>query len=515
MINIKQILRRLQQGESSNSIAKDLGVHKRSIRSYRNIFESQGYSLEQALLMPESELTALINAHKPRSTAHTGKRYAVLESRFDYYCTELKRTGVTLQLLWEEYRVEHPQGYGYSQFAHHVTRYRNSNKLSMHLQHVPGEVLQLDFAGDKLSYVDEETGELIACEVLVCTLPFSAYSLALALPSQKQTDFVSGVNWMLKKMGMLPKVLKMDNLKSGVIKAERYEPDFNALLLQLADHYSIVLKAARVGKPKDKPSVENSVLQVYRNVYAHLRDKKTGSLKALNQAMVQLMDEFNLKNFQGKDHSRFDLFQEEKKQMQRIYGQPFELIQQSGAKVQNDYHALLGADKHKYSVPYQYYKQQVSIQFTDTLVRIYNSGNECIATHARVRRPHKHSTIDDHMPPAHKAYSEQLQHSGTYYIQQAEQMGCHTKNYMFKLLKSKTYEQLAYDSCKGLLSLKRSFATEQIEKACERLSEVEVYSYKPVKNLLEKWMKESCGKGRILPPSASSTKTPTCHSNLR
>ncbi len=320
---------------------------------------------------------------------------------------------------------------------------------------------------------------------------------------------------MLKKMGVLPKILKMDNLKSGVIKSERYEPDFNTLLLQLADHYSIVLKAARPRKPKDKPSVENSVLQVYRNVYARVRDQKFDNLKALNRAIVDLIDEFNLKNFQGKDHSRYDLFQEERKQMQLITGQPFELIQQSSAKVQNDYHAFLGADKHKYSVPYQYYKQQVSIQFTDTLVRIYNSRNECIATHARVRIPHKHSTIDDHMPPAHKAYNEQLQRSGAYYLQMAEQMGCHTKNYMSKLLKSKNYEQLAYDSCKGLLSLRRSFSAEQIEKACERLSEVDVYSYKPVKNLLKKWMKESFWMGGVVPPSASSTKTPTCHSNLR
>ncbi len=194
MINIKQILRRLHQGESCNSIAEDLRVHKRSIRSYRRLFEVEGYSIEQALLMPETELTVLINARKPRSTPHTGKRYAVLESRFDYYCGQLKRTGVTLQLLWEEYRAEHTQGYGYSQFAHHVGQYRNRHKLSMHLQHIPGEVLQLDFAGDKLSYIDEQTGELIACEVLVCTLPFSGYSLAIALPSQKQTDFVSGIN---------------------------------------------------------------------------------------------------------------------------------------------------------------------------------------------------------------------------------------------------------------------------------------------------------------------------------
>ena len=388
-------------------------------------------------------------------------------------------------------------------------------ELSMHLEHKPGEVLQLDFAGDKLSYVDEATGEVIFCEVLVCTLPFSSYSLALALPSQKQTDFVSGINWMFKQLKALPKVLKIDNLKSGVIKPERYEPDFNELLIQFAEHYGVVLKAARVRKPKDKPSVENNVLQVYRNVHARLRNEQFFSLKSLNQAIVEQMNFFNRKNFQGKEHSRYDLLQEEIKQMNLISGNTFELIQQSSAKVQNDYHVLLGIDKHKYSVPYAYYKQQVSMQFTESLVRIYNSSNECIATHSRVRSAYKHSTLPEHMPPAHQAYNEQLQWSGSYYVQQAEQIGNYTKNYMLKLLKSKSYEQLAYDSCKGLLSLKRAYTKEQIEQACERLSEVDVFSYKPVKNLLEKWKKESFGGGDILPPSASSTKTPKQHSNLR
>jgi hypothetical protein len=385
----------------------------------------------------------------------------------------------------------------------------------MHLQHEPGQFLQLDFAGDRLSYVDELTGELICCEVLVCTLPFSNYSLALALPSQKQTDFVSGINWMLKRLGVLPKALKIDNLKSGVIKAERYEPEFNELLVQFAEHYGLVLKAARVRKPKDKSSVENAVLQVYRNVHARLRDQSFFSLKALNLAIVEQMTEMNRKNFQGKEYSRYDLLQEEIKQMNPISGNVFELIQQSSAKVQNDYHVLLGADKHKYSVPYQYYKQQVSIQFTDTLVRIYNSRNECIATHARVRSAYKHSTLHEHMPPHHQAYSEQLLWSGAYYVQQAEQIGTHTKNYIHKLLKSKSYEQLSYDSCKGLLSLTRAYKKEQIEQACERFSEVEVSSYKPVKNLLEKWKKEFVGDGDVLLPSASSTKTPLQHSNLR
>lgn len=420
-----------------------------------------------------------------------------------------------MRLLWEEYKAEVTDGYGYSQFAYHMTHYRNRDKLTMHLQHVPGEVLQLDFTGDKCCYVDELTGEIVYCAVLVCTLPFSGYSLAIGLPSQKQTDFVTGINWLLKNMGVLPKVLKIDNLKSGVIKPDRYEPGFNALLLQLADHYGLVLKAARAGKPKDKPSVENNVLQVYRNVFARLRDETFSSLKALNQAMVEQMDLFNRKNFQGKDHSRYDLFQEERKQMTVILGEAFELIQQSSAKVQNDYHALLGVDKHKYSVPHLYYKQQVSIQFTDTLVRIYNSRNECIATHARVRTPYKHSTHIEHMPPTHQAYSEQLNWSGAYYAQQAEQIGMHTKNYMLKLLKSKTYEQLAYDSCKGLLRLKKNYSGEQIELACERLSEVEVCSYLPVKNILEKWKKESLGNRDRALPSASSTKTPQNHSNLR
>lgn len=514
MTNIKQIFRRLLQGESQNSIALDLGIHKRSIRSYQRLFKLEGHSLEQALALSEEAFNSIIQHYKPRSTTLTGKRYAILDARFEHYCAELKKTGVTIQLLWEEYKNEYPDGYGYSQFAHYVSRYRGLGTLSMKLNHEPGAVLQIDFAGDKMRYVDVETGELIDCEILICTLPFSGYSLALALPSQKQSDFVSGINWMLKKLGFLPKVLKIDNLKSGVIKPERYEPCFNELLLQLANHYGLALQAARVRKPKDKPSVENAVCQVYRQAYARLRNETFYSLKDLNLSLVDKVNEFNHKNFQGRDYSRHESLQEEIKQMRTIDVPVFELIQQCAAKVQNDYHVLLGMDKHKYSVPYQYHKQQVSIQFTDTLVSIYNQKNECIAKHERLRSAYKHSTQHEHMPPNHQAYSDQLQYSGTYYVQQAEAIGSYTRQYILRLLKSKTYEQLAYDSCKGLLSLSKTYSHNEIEQACERLSEVDVFSYKPVKNLLEKWRKESLGDG-VVPPSASSTKTPQQHGNLR
>ena len=515
MNKVKQLLRRLLAGESQNSITKELGIHKRTIRSYKALIDAAGLTLEQALALSDEAMTQLINECKPRETTCAGKRHAVLESKMTYYSTELKKTGVTVFLLWEEYKAENPDGYEYSQFASHVARYRHRDKLTMHLDHTPGQYLQLDFAGDKHHYIDETTGELVPCEVLVATLPFSGCSWALALPSQKQTDFVAGVNWILKQLKSLPQALKIDNLKSGVITSDRYEPTFNDLLGQLAEHYGLVLKTARVRKPKDKPSVENAVCQTYRTAYARLRHQDFFSLKELNIAIVQEMDTFNRKNFQGREYSRYDLLQEEIKQMSPLTDHLFELIQQSSAKVQNDYHVYLGVDKHKYSVPYTYYKQQVSIQFTQDLVRIYNSRNECIATHARVRSAYKHSTLKEHMPPHHKAYSEQLQWSGTYYVNQAALLGEHTKDYMQKLLKSKPYEQLSYDSCKGLLSLKRHYTCDQIEQACKQLTHTDIKSYKPVKNVLEKWENETAGDGDPLLPSASSTKTPHQHDNLR
>lgn len=514
-MSIRQILRRLQQGESQNHIAKEVGVHKRSIRSYKALFESEGYSLEEAIALPEEKFVSLINVHKPRETTQTGKRIVVLEANREYYIRELKRTGVTAKLLWEEYLGQNPAGYGYSQFAFHISRFQQEKKLSMPQDHQAGEFLQLDFAGDKLHYIDEETGEKVEVEVLVATLPFSGYSLALALPSQKQTDFVSGVNWMIKQLGVLPQALKTDNLKSGVIKSDRYEPTFNTLLSQLSEHYGMVLKAARPGKPKDKPHVENSVAQVYRHVHARIRDEEFFSLKALNLAMVEQMRQMNQALFQGREYSRCDMFEEERKQMRPLPDMAFEVIGQSSAKVQNDYHVFLGIDKHKYSVPYTYYKQQVSIQYTQTLVRIYNSKNECIATHERVRSAHKHSTHKEHMPPNHKAYHDQLQWSGQHYVNEAEKIGSFTKMYMEKLLKSKPYEQLSYDSCKGLLSLKRNFHHEDIEKACEQYAALNVASYKPVKNLLEKRREETFGKEGALMPAAPTTITSFTHHNLR
>lgn len=482
---IKEIFRRLLANQSQRFIASELKVHRLTIKTYMDALSYLSIDYAAALALADLDLVQQISIAKQRDNHLKDKRIDYLQTQFSYYDKELTRTGVTLLLLWEEYKTTQTDYYSYTQFAYHYKQYRKVFKAAMHFEHKAAECLQIDFAGDLLNYIDVNTGELIACQILIGTLPFSGYSVAVALPSQKQQDFVSGIAIILKKLGGVPFNIKMDNLKSGVVKPDRYEPVFTDLMLQLALHYNTNLTAARVRKPKDKPHVENAVQQVYRNVYAKLRDATFTSMQDLNTNITALMDLFNKKPFQGKDYSRADLLIEERKDLKQLPSQSFELVKQRQAKVTNSYHIQLGEDKHFYSVPFIHIGQTVMVHYNTSSVQIYDSKFNKIAQHARIIKAYGYTTVALHMPTKHQQYQNQLHNTAQYYLNEANKIGQFTHSYMLKLLQSKTYEQQTYESCKGLLRLVEIYTAPRLEKACERLAHIQIYSYKQAKNVLD------------------------------
>lgn len=282
MDQIKTLLRNYLASGSIKATARQLKVSKNTVREYIRRAEAYSADLSVLLELDEEVLSRII--HAPTGD-QAEKRLTVFEQKIDYWIGELRRVGVTRELLWQEYRATHADGYGYSQFCEHLRRQVAHRDLTLALDHEPGEVLMVDFTGKKMHWVDPHSGEEHACEVLVAVLPFSQYSFCIALPSQSLADFIEGLNQALLFLGALPKVLLSDNLKAYVSKPDRYEPTFTQLCEQLGAHYQLDLQSTRVATPKDKASVENGVTQVYRRIYAPLRNEIYHSPEALNEAI--------------------------------------------------------------------------------------------------------------------------------------------------------------------------------------------------------------------------------------
>lgn len=220
----------------------------------------------------------------------------------------------------------------------------------------------VDFARDKLSYIDRATGEVVCCEVLITALPFSSYLYAEAVTDQKQEHFVKVLANALRYMGGVPHCLLCDNLKTAVKKASRCEPTFTELIEQLSLHYQTTCMATRVKKPGDEATLETSVNVSYNRIYAKFRNKRAYSLSELNQQIEQVLPLLNQRLFKGRDYSREQIFtQYEQPLLQLLPSEDFEGRKTVMAKVQRNYHIIPGEDWHQYSVPFEYAGKQVKV----------------------------------------------------------------------------------------------------------------------------------------------------------
>ena len=288
MLQIKKALQLLEEGRSERSISSQLGLSRNTLRHYQSRFHSSGLSYNQILSLSDIGLSSLIYGEVPSTVKSS--RQVRFDSLSDYFTAELKRVGVTRQLLWKEYLGQDSDGYGYSQFCERLNQIksRSNNTLTMHLEHVAGERMQVDFAGKKLSYVDKESGEIRECPVLVCTLPFSSYTYVEALENASQRNLYESLGRALSYFGGVPANVLSDNMKQFVEKASRYEPCFNEMAEQWSVYYNTTLSAARVRKPKDKPSVEKEVHISYLRIFAPLRNETFYSLIELNYASMNV-----------------------------------------------------------------------------------------------------------------------------------------------------------------------------------------------------------------------------------
>jgi len=399
-----------------------------------------------------------------------------------YYESELKRKHVTRRILWQEYRSEQHQGYGYTQFCYHLSQQLIARKPTMVLNHAPGEKLFVDFAGDKLSYVDKNTGEIIECQVFVACLPYSDYSFAMAVPSQSIEDFLYALACALAFFGGVPQVLVTDNLKSAIVKANRYDPDVNRALEDFANHYGLTVIPTRVRKPRDKALVENQVKIIYSRVFAKLRNTKFYSLQELNNAIFALVKIHNQTRMQQKDCCREEIFlSEEKPLLKSLPENNFEIKNYKTLTVAKNNHIYLLPDKHYYSVPYIYIGQKATVILTRKLVSIYIQ-NKSVAVHQRNYTKGRYTTEPTHLCSQHRHY---LERSPEYYIKKAAERSKTLQQLFEKIFDQGRYPETLYRSCNGILNLHQKSDSIEFEKACRVALEVENYSYTFLVNVLK------------------------------
>ena len=305
---IKEVIRYGVTTElSERAIGRALKVSRTAVTKYLECFRGSGLTWEQAQELPDSELLAVLEGSRP---ARTSARYERLAERFPMMVKELRRKGVTLQLLWEEYLRAHPDGYQNSQFCYHFHRWRKSTEVSMHIDHKAGEKLFVDYAGDRLAIVDPEGGKEQPVETFVAILGASELTYVEASATQQGEDWIRSNERALRYCGGGTQVIVPDNLRSAVSRSDPYEPGINATFDAFAQHYGVVIMPARVRQARDKALVESAVRLTYQRIYAPLRDRAFHSLDELNAAIRPLLEQHNGRRFQRLPYSRRELFEQ-------------------------------------------------------------------------------------------------------------------------------------------------------------------------------------------------------------
>jgi len=471
MSQIKQLLQMHLQGKKIKEIARILEMSKNTVKQYLEKTRMLTDDISSLISIDDYELELKYHAGNP--SYKENDRYEYLKSRFDYYEKELRRVGVTRLLLWEEYRQEVKNGYSRAQFCFHLNQMLKAKKPSMILSHTAGEKLFVDFAGKKMSYVNRATGEIIECSVFVACMPYSDYCFAIAVKSQSVADFLFALQKCLEHLGGVPKVLVPDNLKSAIIRYNRYEPEINKSLEDFCNHYKMAVIPARVRKPKDKALVENQVKLIYIRVYAKLRDITFFDIQSLNEAIKEKVLNHNQTRMQLNSYCREEKFlNDERQKLSALPTEIFELKYYKEYTVGANNHIYLTEDNHYYSVPYQWIGKKVKVIYTRSKVKIYIKGN-LIAAHPRAFSG-KYTTIKEHLCSHHQHY---LNRSPEYYLEKAREKSELLYTLIDRLFKGGRLPEQNYKTCEGYFRLYRNTDPDIFKQACEISIESDTISY--------------------------------------
>lgn len=477
MRKVKEVLRlKYSCNLSERGIARSCRISRSTVADYIRRAIIAGIQWPEATALTEDQLVQRLFPEKlsPNTISRPLPDFEDIYKELRTY----RKLNLTLSQLWLEYKSQNPNGYQYSQYCDLYRRWRGKLDYCMRQEHRAGEKLFLDYS-DGLSILDPLTGEIKPTQLFVAVWGASNYTYAEATLSQTLAEWTRSHIHALEYFQCVPHVLVPDNLKSGIDQASFYEPVVNPTYADLAEHYGCVVLPARPYHARDKAKVEVGVLISKRWILAVLRKRTFYSLAELNAAIRECLERLNNRPMRKLKKSRKELFETlDRPQALPLPAQAYEYAEWYQAKVNIDYHIEI--DRHYYSVPYRLLHEVVDVRLTATTLEAFRKGVR-IAAHARSSVKGTHTTLNEHMPPRHRAYAEW---SPARFIQWAAKIGEATAKVVEKILSSRPYPEQAYRSCLGILHLERDYEKERVEAAARRALKFNTCSFRSMKSIL-------------------------------
>lgn len=461
-INVKLILELRDAGMSRNGIASTRHMSRHSVSDVFHLADEKGITYSDVRFLDEKDVYRIFYPDK----------YVVddlyKDPDYEYIHQELRKTGVTLKLLWEEYKDKcldtDSIPMGYTKFCEGYKNHVTVNKLTNHLDNKPGVKTEVDWSGPTMSYMDTATGEVVTVYLFVATLPYSQYSYVEPTRDMKMDTFIRCHVHMYEYFGGVTTRLVSDNLKTGVVSHPKEgEIILTADYEALGQHYMTAIMPTGVKKPKQKASVEGTVGKVATAIIAKLRNEIFYSFEDLKAAVAKKLYEFNHEDFQKREGSRYESFLDEKEYMHELPAVPYEIATWVyGRAVNLDFHVVF--EKNRYSCPYQYVRKKVDLRITDTTVEIYYNDNR-IATHSRFAagRKNQYSTHPEDMPEQFKVSPWNDERIKNW----AAAIGPYTAKVVNRIFDGLSIKEQGYNPSLAVLRLSKTYSEDRLEMACE------------------------------------------------
>lgn len=503
MRKIMEVLRlHYEQGCSNRDIALSVGISPSTVSTYLTRAKIAGISWPMSSEYDEDSLYSCLFPPAPSSKSI---QRPLPDTTLIHQ--ELKHKGVTLFLLWHDYRSRYPDGYGYSRFCEIYREFVGKLKPSMRMTHYAGDKLFVDYSGLTVPWVDKETGVIHDAQIFVAVLGASNYTYVEATKDQGLRNWVASHIHAFEFFNGVPSCLVPDNLRSGITTAHRYDPVTNETYQDLANHYSVAIVPARVRAPKDKSKVEVGVQGIQRWLLAPLRHCTFFSVAEINAALAPLLKSYNERPFQQLPGSRVSQYETiDKPALKPLPSSRYCFAEWKHAKAGIDYHVAI--DKHYYSIPYTYLKERIDVRISDKTVECFFKGKR-IAVHQRSFN-FGHTTLKEHMPKAHQEYVEWTPERLRSW---ALRIGTNTAQLIEEVINLQKIPQQAYRSCLGILRMGKRYGNDRLENAAIRALYLGAFRYKSIESILQNGLDK-----QPLPLPASETRTAvttTHHDNVR
>jgi transposase len=500
MRKIREVLRlRDSLNASRREIALSVGIARSTVSEYLYRSEVAGLRWPLPDTLSDEDLERLLFPEPPSEgePCRPVPEWSLVQK-------DLSRKGVTLLLLWQEYREANPDGYGYSRFASLFREWLQQTELRMRQHHKAGEKLFVDFAGLTMPLTDSSTGEIRFVQVFSSAMGASQRIFAKAYNSQTLENWLAANADAFEFYGVLPEAIVPDNLKSGVTSPDKFEPVANQAFAEFARHYGIAVLPARPKKPRDKAKVENAVQQVERWVLAPLRNRTFFTLDELNEQIAARVELLDARLMKGPGASRRELFEEiDKPAMRPLEMSRYQFAQWKRAKVAPDY--CVEFEGHRYSVPHTLVGRRVDLRVSLSTLEIFLDSQR-VCGHPRSISRRGFTIENSHMPVAHREHAEWTPERLENW---AAQTGPSTREFVSKMMAANFHPQQAFRACMGVISLSKHYTPERVEAACARALRYGAQGYRNVKTILEK------GLDKEEPPTQPALVELPNHSNVR